>query len=233
MQQRHSIAITFVTDLREAGRAATGPLQPPGDLPEWSEFTKLWRNVNPETHSAELPPIAGDGCGGAQREHTLLICAVFFFTHRGRVTLTAGQVQCDHANTHKRGERKLFTFFFFFCMKGFRGQRWVLTDNAGLIWTIRSQRLRRSPRPCGPVSSVIITFLSHPPPPLRCRGHHDDPNWPNSAALMCLSAEPAHIFNGKEKWVGVLWSPVAWNGKWSLSLTPFPLLLSFQVSTSH
>lgn len=155
MQQRHSIAITFVTDLREAGRAATGPLQPPGDLPVWSEFTKLWRNVNPETHSAELPPIAGDGCGGAQREHTLLICAVFFFTHRGRVTLTAGQVQCDHANTHKRGERKLFTFFFFFLHERLPG------SEVGPDWQRRSNLNYPLPE-VAPVPAAMWTrFLCH------------------------------------------------------------------------
>lgn len=60
-----------------------------------------------------------------------------------------------------------------FCSKGqlnLGGQRWIWTDNTGLIWTICSCW---SPRPYGAVSSssLLIKFLSHHPLARRS-GHH-------------------------------------------------------------
>ena len=165
-QQRHSFAITFVTDLREAGRAAAGPLSLPVTSPCDTSSQSCGEKWTTRLTLQNYPQLQGMAAEEL-KENTRFWFArrvdLFFFFFN--ITLTAEQLQRDHANTYEREERKLFTFFFFFCMKGFRGQRCVLTDNAGLIWTIRSQRLRRSPGPCGPVSSVIITFRSHPPPP--------------------------------------------------------------------
>lgn len=122
------------------GRAAKAP--------QWPRVISVYRAVS---HPSEWTAIAGS-CTGTRGEHTLSICATpwrrapFCAMKGGRVGLNGGTGPVRTGGDHgRRRGKKSFTFLLgggvtnSSVQLNRRGQRWLWTDNAALIWTIRFQ----------------------------------------------------------------------------------------------
>lgn len=124
------------------GRAAKAP--------RWPRVISVYRAVS---HPSEWTAIAGS-CTGTRGEHTLSICttpwrrAPFCAMKEGRVGLNGGAVPVRTGGDAWKKEGKILYIFLGGWGGGVtnssvqlnrRGQRWLRTDNAALIWTIRFQ----------------------------------------------------------------------------------------------
>lgn len=120
-----------VVGTRRAARAAP---KPPGD-PEWSQFTGL--SHPPQTRLLDL-------CTHTWEEHTLSICSTPW--PRSPCCNKGGQHGLTGPFYTRRDASKEWgkNAFYFPTLNSFnqlnsRGQRWLWSDSATLIWTIRFQ----------------------------------------------------------------------------------------------